>query len=337
MAINNWWADDPSQRYWMEITTRAAPGYDLLAPKLDGGGLPQWSYTLVSHVQPGDRVLHYKTNLAGGGAVIGWSEAVTPPSTGTITWQARGTRGRARATAITGPSWFVALGGFNELDAWVRGRDLAAIDHQLFAVRDRLEQSYGRPVYFPFFRYRPGEIRAQQGYLVKFPLELFGLLPNLASASSAAVSEANLVEDEERPGTRAPRGAAARAQDPVLRAAIERRSLDVTKAHYVSLGAVDVDEIGKPYDLALTLDGVERHIEVKGSSLEIDTVELTLKEVLHAEDFQPTDLAVVDGISWKRMRDGSIKTSGGRLRLWRDWAPRDDSLSARKFAYSLPS
>jgi hypothetical protein len=55
MALNTWWTTDPSQRYWMEITHRPDIGGNLQAPKLPEG---QWSYDLVSEVQPGDRVLH---------------------------------------------------------------------------------------------------------------------------------------------------------------------------------------------------------------------------------------------------------------------------------------
>jgi hypothetical protein len=77
-------------------------------------------------------------------------------------------------------------------------------------------------------------------------------------------------------------------------------------------------------------------VEVKGSSLEISTVELTINEISHAESFQPTDLVVVDDIEWSRNADGSVTTAGGRLRVWRDWTPQDDALEPRKFAYSLP-
>ena len=95
-------------------------------------------------------------------------------------------------------------------------------------------------------------------------------------------------------------------------------------------------KLGKPYDIKLKLDGEERHVEVKGSSLTIETVELAINEVMHATDFQPTDLIVVDGIDWKREASGKITTSGGRLRSWTGWAPLTEDLAARKFAYSLP-
>ena len=56
----------------------------------------------------------------------------------------------------------------------------------------------------------------------------------------------------------------------------------------------------------------------------------------HFRTFQPTDLVVVDGIEYHR-DSGGITTSGGRRRIWRDWTPLADDLSARKFAYIHPN
>jgi Domain of unknown function (DUF3883) len=113
-------------------------------------------------------------------------------------------------------------------------------------------------------------------------------------------------------------------------------AVEVAIEHYRGLGATDVAKLGKPYDVRLVLNGVERHVEVKGSALSIETVELTINEVVHARNFQPTDLVVVDGIEWSRVEE-SITTTGGRFRVWPDWRPSEDDLSARRFAYSLPS
>lgn len=128
-----------------------------------------------------------------------------------------------------------------------------------------------------------------------------------------------------------------RLQDPKLRAAVERRSLDVAREHYEALGAGDGDikELGKPFDLVVQLDGVERHAEVKGSSLLIDTVELTVNEVTHGQACAASDLLVVDGIEWSRSEEGEVSAWGGRLRVWTDWSPAEEDLAARRFAYAL--
>lgn len=103
-------------------------------------------------------------------------------------------------------------------------------------------------------------------------------------------------EDFQPTNTRAPSGHTTRGQDPKVRAAIERRALDVALEYYRQIGGRDARELGKPYDLAVVVDGVERHCEVKGSSMLIDCVELTINEVNHGKDCPYTDLIVVDGI-----------------------------------------
>jgi hypothetical protein len=96
--------------------------------------------------------------------------------------------------------------------------------------------------------------------------------------------------------------------------------------------------VGKPYDIRVTVQGVVRRCEVKGSSMEIDTVELTVNEVEHGTAFTPVDLIVVDGITPIRDPETGevIGAAGGRCRIWVDWTPAQSDLKATRFAYSLP-
>src|SRR3954451_989318 len=91
----------------MEITHREDLGANLHAPKLDAG---EWSYDLVSQVQPGDRVLHWKSGSTR--ALLGWSEVAGPATTvPQYTWQPRGTVGRALTGPRTSEGWVAPLGG----------------------------------------------------------------------------------------------------------------------------------------------------------------------------------------------------------------------------------
>ncbi|QRY43504.1 DUF3883 domain-containing protein [Mycolicibacterium boenickei] len=150
-------------------------------------------------------------------------------------------------------------------------------------------------------------------------------------------AEGNVVEDGQSSGAAAPSGRPTRMQDPLLRAAIERHSVDDALAFYDSIGGVDAIELGKPYDIKVTVDGVERHCEVKGSTMLIDAVELTINEVKHGKTYPHVDLIVVDGIEVARDPEtGEVLTSGGRRRVWMGWKLRDEALSPTKFAYLLP-
>lgn len=67
-----------------------------------------------------------------------------------------------------------------------------------------------------------------------------------------------------------------------------------------------------------------------------ETVELTTGEVSHARKFQPTDLVVVSGITWRR-DGGGVETSGGTARRYIDWAPDDDALTPVRYRYVVPT
>lgn len=347
VALNAWWNADPAQRYWMEVATEHM-GDALQAPQ--GQGV--WSYDLVGEVRPGDRVLHWQGGPGEVRALAGWSEVVAAPRTvPQYSWRPRGTAGRALTGARTTPGWVVDLGGLNVFTRPATAALLQPRRWDLMKVNSALEAVHGKPTYFPFYLYGNGtELRAQQAYFLKFPVELFDVIPGITDArlhapggdaakSESAVDSAEEVEEAaETLGTRAGSGRVTRIQDPKLRAAIERRSLEVATEHYIGLGArrEDIEELGKPYDLVVQLDGVERHVEVKGSSLLVDTVELTINEVLHARSCRNADLVVVDAIAWSRDETGEVVATGGKLRFWKSWTPAAGALRETKFAYSLP-
>lgn len=336
MALNTWWTADPGQRYWMEITHRPDIGGSLHAPKLPEG---QWSYDLVSQVQPADRVLHWS---GGERALVGWSNvagaATTVPK---YTWQPRGSSGRALPGPRTTEGWVAPLGGMRRFEAPPNLATLLPLLDDLMDANKRLADKYREPIYFPFYRYGGTQIRTQQAYFVKFPEQLFDLVPGIEMARIGPYvgdADTDVPEDFQPPNQHAPHGRTTRAQDPKLRAAIERRALDVALEYYQSIGGIDARELGKPYDLAVTVDGIERHCEVKGSSMLIDCVELTINEVNHGRDCAHVDLIVVDGIQVTRDRlTGNIDAAGGNRRVWADWSPAEESLTARRFAYSLPN
>ncbi|WP_324276833.1 protein NO VEIN domain-containing protein [Blastococcus brunescens] len=172
-------------------------------------------------------------------------------------------------------------------------------------------------------------------------MQLFDLIPGieLARLTTGVEDEGGeLIEDAEPSGQKAPPGSTTRVQDPERRAAVEQHAVAAALEYYEkALGATDWEVLGKPYDIKVMVDGVERHCEVKGSSMIIDTVELTINEVNHGLDCAHSDLIVVDGIEvTKDQSTGQFHTAGGRRRVWTDWTPAEEALEARRFAYLLP-
>ena len=123
--------------------------------------------------------------------------------------------------------------------------------------------------------------------------------------------------------------------DSVVRRAIEQHAVAMAIDHYSSLGATDVTEVGKPYDLRMLLGGTEVHVEVKGSTRMLGYVTLTRNEVTHARETPGTQLFVADEIGLLTGVDGAVTTTGGRIRVWGAWAPTAESLTPTVFQHRL--
>jgi uncharacterized protein DUF3883 len=335
MAINDWWAGDDAERYWMEITDREDLGVDLNAPTRNGAGGEEWGYTLVTEARPGDIVLHWHRTLMGRSALVGWSTITGPLSIeDNYSWMAHGTRGRARGRPTTGQGWRMPCRGFAQLASPIDGGRLAELEPQLKEVHEQLKQRVHGTLYFPFVFYRSGEVRAAQHYLTKFPA---ALVPVFAELSSLIPAQESTTKAGRAP-TRKPvdgGGGVRRTQDSKLKRAVEEHAVREARRYYVEQGATRVDELGKPYDLRVIGIGPERHVEVKGSSVVASAIELTVNEVTHAHNHKPTDLVVVDKISVRRGTDGEYVTSGGNLRIWTNWEPNQERLAPTHFRYPL--
>lgn len=331
MTINNWWDADPAERYWMEVRSDAAGfGEYLLAPQRNGTGGESWSYTLVSYVAPGDRVLHWDKRPGSRPALVGWSEAAGPLETIDWSWQARGSRGRARGVATDGPAWRFPLVNYVELDEPITREIVISRRPEIASTLRDVEQRSTGSIYSPFQLWDNGDVRAAQGYLFKFPAALahwvFGRhsLPAPSSVTGGTPTRAGKSQGY--------------MSDAVKRVALEKHAVALAIDHYRSAGALHIEERGKPFDLLVVLDGVERHVEVKGAiGIGIEHVQLTQGEVDHAKRHQPTDLFVVDEIDATYAPDGSVLTTGGQVRVWLGWSPSERSLRPTHLRYTLPS
>ncbi|XVV10828.1 protein NO VEIN domain-containing protein [Actinoplanes sp. CA-131856] len=129
-----------------------------------------------------------------------------------------------------------------------------------------------------------------------------------------------------------------RLPDALLRLALERHAVAYATRYYETQNW-HVDDVGayESYDLQLAhrLDGRVRHVEVKGSSVGVSSVELTHAEVRHSRQDIPCDLFVVENITYDPASN-PIRTWGGRARLWQDWQAEDADLEPTRFRYHLP-
>ncbi|RVX44928.1 uncharacterized protein DUF3883 [Nonomuraea polychroma] len=125
-------------------------------------------------------------------------------------------------------------------------------------------------------------------------------------------------------------------QDAKIRQAVERHAVERATQHFESLGYT-VRDVGaqRSYDLHITKGSKELRVEVKGSTTSPGSVELTANEVANADGIC-TILVVVDKINLA-YEDSQPLPRDGRLRVWWNWQPAADNLSATRYRYTLPA
>jgi len=334
VEIREWWAADPEERFWIEITDRVDLGANLLAPTTDHSGKATWSYTLVSHVRPGDVVLHWWKQGDTPKAVVAFSTVVAPAEDSDIEWVAHGTHARGERMR-TRPAWLVRLDNFTELARPVSLDDFRAAESKVRAVRQDLLERHGDPLYFPFAVSEKRPLRTTQGYLAKFPKDLMELFPDLSDGLGG-------VEPPRNPagsggGTQSRSGGAGYQTDSEAKKEIERCAVE-RAIEYLEREGWSVEDVGttRSFDLLAHKDDRELHVEVKGSSGVASTVELTAGEVTEADTHDDSLLVVVDRIELKRKSSSQVKGSGGRARAWWNTTIDHDRLQPTRFRYLLP-
>lgn len=345
MPINEWWAGEPEERYWLEITDRETLGLDLYAPQTDQSGNETWSYSLVSCVQDGDIVYHYWKQPGQDKAIVGYSRATGALETSTITWTPHGTYSRAQNDNGLRPAWRFPLADFRDLATPVTLEKLRDLEPELRALTEKLVARHDGPLYLPFAFSDKRPLRTAQGYLTKLPASFIAAIPGLGAATDipipkrASDAQAGRMLPAEEPVNRQPAISTGYQSDPKVRKALERHAVS-SALHYFSDKGYLVEDVGdsNPYDVLAIDDTSELHIEVKGSAGTSTTVELTAGEVNEARSRSDASavLFVVDQIEWSRSPSGDITTSGGRTRIWSSWVPEDQRLTPTSYRYLLP-
>ena len=121
------------------------------------------------------------------------------------------------------------------------------------------------------------------------------------------------------------------------RQALEEHSMHLAREYYESRGYSVTDvSAHESYDLHCERANDERHVEVKGTQTESDTVLLTPNEVTHAR--QNADKAVLFVAHSLELEEsnGEINVSGGGIRILDPWEVDSGNLTATGYTYELP-
>lgn len=333
-----WWEGLPAERFWMETVARPEFGTRLLAPYgrgKDGADMP--FHATVDLVRDGDVVLHWVTgDHHGFQGFVGFSRVSGLPfPVDSVEYE----------DAVPLPGRAALLSGYTPFPEPVSRAMLHDRREKIFNakhdLRDRADSARPRQetaLLFPFDPYGQGrEIRVHQGaYLSKFPRELFDILPELVPArdltdvhGERAGAEVTRVHGttEARVDRRRAREAGDLG-DASIRQAVELHALRRARQHLGSDASV-VTDVGpsRSFDLLLspTGGGPERQVIVRGSTEQVETIELSATAVDDALR-RPTDLVLVHGIRCER--DGAASVAkGGDLEHRHDWRPSVSTLT----------
>lgn len=183
--MTNWWSNDDSERFWLEVTDREDLGADLRAPTLDESGNPNWRYGLFQHARVGDIVLHYQKRSTPP-AIVGFSRIAGLAKPAEIVWAARGTYARSKGTLPHArPGYRIPLDGFTALGSSLTLKEIRERRADLVAMMAAMEQTYKKPFYFPFELSESREVRLLQGYAFKLPRRFLTTFSGLSEAMVA--------------------------------------------------------------------------------------------------------------------------------------------------------
>lgn len=185
MPINQWWSNNSTENFWIEVTDRQDIGVNLKAPQHNEHGKEFWGYSLIKYVVSGDVVFHYDKKV----------QAITSKSIATgqfwedeITWAARGASARDAGIAPhTRSGWYLGLENFEVLDSPLELKTIRQYQSDILRQLNDIKQ---KPIYFPFAFSKFRDVRPLQGYLFKLPsffVELFSL--NTSKSNKKQIAE----------------------------------------------------------------------------------------------------------------------------------------------------
>lgn len=178
MAVNDWWASEPSEIYFMETTDRHDIGVDLRSPAADDAGRVHHGHALMPFVRRGDVVFHYRRQHG----IVAWSRAAGSVFDHPIVW---GARGSAAKLPYEQPGWRVPLEGPFNLPQPVSLNLLREREPSIRAAIESTELSHPRPIYRPFELSKKQRLGATQHYLTKLPRAVVLAVPELREAVDA--------------------------------------------------------------------------------------------------------------------------------------------------------
>jgi Domain of unknown function (DUF3883) len=192
-------------------------------------------------------------------------------------------------------------------------------------------------------------MRTFESYLVKVPQRAIDIVPRLrqlieavdAARVGAIVATPEVVRAEaavaEAAGRTSSRSGLGFQLDQRVKVAVEVHAMNAATACYEHNFQVRDVHSRESFDLMCLAPGVEKHVEVKGTTTSGSAVVLTRNEVEHARSYPDVALFVLADIVVERTEEGGIVASGGRMIVHDPWVVDDDALQPIGYKYLLPT
>ena len=181
-----WWAGQPAEIFWLEITDREDLGVDLNAPAEREGGTDYWKCTRSCSCPRGRCRPALSDPPKERAHALVTCRGPALPGRGALGAHGQA-GGRGPVAPYLRPGWRHPLDGPYELAEPVMAQQLQDIESDLQSVDQQLQAQHpGQPIYFPFQLSERRPVRAFQGYLTKFPHAVVALLPQLAEVDRVA-------------------------------------------------------------------------------------------------------------------------------------------------------
>lgn len=324
-----YWDDDPTENVYMEITTRANIGENLLVPESKVGPGSSPSIRLASSIEPGDIIVHYKSDEQ---AIVGVSRVVGEPEETTFDWQSKGARDRSgKHRGVE-----VRLDGFTLLASPVRLADIRALEREILTIRGELERMHpdGEPLHFPWAPYKGQALRTTLAYLAKVPRSALSLFPTIESAADALLSVGTLLStpnDEWRevvdnPSIAPAGGPGRHSDDPIEAAEIDRGlrmfAINLAGGYFDAEGwAIEIASAGDPFDFIATRSGQSRYVFTLGSTDQEDEIVMEDDVAEFVREHPNSVLVAVTDLSVERFNDRWVETTSDVFTFIDPWEP----------------
>lgn len=184
--INDWWANDDFEKFWVESTDRIDIGANLKAPNFNEHNQDFWGYSLFRHAKIGDIVFHYKKP----DGFVGFSQISGPAEDHEVLWSARSKSATEKGIKpYPRPGYKIPIINFVKFEPIISLEMIRVHELEIRKQISALKEQVSGPLYFGFELSETRSIKPLQGaYASKLPSAIVDIFSQMQSASRRLIT-----------------------------------------------------------------------------------------------------------------------------------------------------